>query len=222
MRRKFNGFRYGISTTLPRAQNAPMIGKRNAKVHPRFNDDACDVLLNNLRAINLHLKSQSKNHNLLHFNNVFIVCYFNKLYMEFTFLSLSWLAVFTFVCLFMSREEGALRFNGWNVFVPRLPFFFLQSWWIQHLLHKCSHHYSLRTELITALIRSLAATTAITHKFLSALASLGNSTVKMKIMILRYLIWFLWFQQNVKRKQRGEDRQGEINELHSTLNNDKV
>lgn len=31
-------------------------------------------------------KSQSKNHNLLHFNNIFIVCYFNKLYMEFTFL----------------------------------------------------------------------------------------------------------------------------------------
>lgn len=75
------------------------------------------------RIINLHLKSQSKNHNLLHFNNAFIVCYFNKLYMEFTFLSTR--SVFAFLPSPSPLVVGALSIRSLFLCI-------------------CCHHYSYK------------------------------------------------------------------------------
>lgn len=121
------------------------------KVQPRFIETRDAALFNITSDHQSSFKSQSKNHNLLHFNNIFIVCYFNKHYMEFTFLhfSLSLVDGCLPSCLFPtarwkvhwdSMVGNVFRSSHcWRVFSSSGWWFI---WWSQRLLHKCNHHYS--------------------------------------------------------------------------------
>lgn len=188
--------------------------KRKVQRYAR-KDDVHLFPSHNLRIINLHLKSQSKNHNLLHFNNIFIVCYFNKLYMEFTFLSSSF-CLPSLPCV-LSCLHG--RCTQWlkSAYSSSARFLFFWSMLFSRLLHKCSHHYSYKQSsswfwfllLSRICCCPLKLLNDCNHTRISFLRFLAMKSLveiaQWKWKLWSYAIWYDFYDFNITVIQQGWD-----------------